>query len=476
MSFFVRAALALISLLCLSCVASARDSSYLPPEVQRALAQRRIPGDALSVYVREVDRDEPLVSFNSTVARNPASTMKVLTTYAALDLLGPAYTWSTRAYATGPVRNGVLEGDLVLVGGGDPFMTTERWWYFVNGIRQNGIDKIRGDVIVDNTLFAPQGEDRAAFDSRPYRTYNVIPDALLVGFQTVAITAIPDAASGTVRASLQPWPANLTLDNLLKYQAGRCRHGGVVVAMPDGPTGSRISLSGHRAEACGSMTVTRAVMRAPEFAYGTFVTFWRQSGGQFNGKLRLGAVAPDARLVYSAESLTLAEVIRLVNKHSSNVMARTLLLSIAAERVGRPATTAGGRQAIVAWLASKGISLPELVIENGSGLSRNERISAAGLAEVLLAAYHGPYMPEFAASLPLSATDGTLKRRFRAAEMQGRLRMKTGTLEEVSALAGYVSAASGKSYVTVVILNHPKADDGAGDALQTALVEWLFGQ
>src|SRR4029453_5569301 len=158
------------------------------------------------------------------------------------------------------------------------------------------------------------------------------------------------------------------------------------------------------------------------------------------------------------------EIIRLVNKHSSNVMARTLLLTIAAEKVGRPATTAGGRRALFEWLALKGIEIPQLVIDNGSGLSRNERISAAGLAEVLLAANQSPYMPEFAASLPLSATDGTLKGRFRSPELQGRLRMKTGSLEDVSALAGYVSAASGKTYVAVIILNHPKADLGAGDA------------
>jgi D-alanyl-D-alanine carboxypeptidase/D-alanyl-D-alanine-endopeptidase (penicillin-binding protein 4) len=476
MSIIRRGALALIPLLLLSCAATARDRSYLPPEVERALTQRRIPGSAVSIYVRDVAREEPLVSYNSTVARNPASTMKVLTTYAALELLGPAYTWSTRAYATGPVRNGVLEGDLVLVGGGDPYMTIERWWSFVNGLRQTGISRIRGNVVIDDSLFAPQGDDRAAFDSRPYRTYNVIPDALLVGFQTVTISAIPDAVSGTVHASLQPWPANLTLDNALKYQPGRCRRGGVVVAMPDGPTGNRISVSGRRAEACGPLTLTRAVMRAPEFAFGTFQTFWQQSGGQFNGEMRLGTVSPDARLLYEAESLSLAEIIRLVNKHSSNVMARTLLLSIAAEKSGRPATAAGGRQAVLDWLAAKGISIPELVIENGSGLSRNERISATGLADLLLAAYRSQYMPEFAASLPLSATDGTLKRRFRAPEMQGRLRMKTGTLEEVSALAGYIAAASGRTYIAVIILNHPKADQGAGDVLQTALVEWLFGQ
>jgi D-alanyl-D-alanine carboxypeptidase/D-alanyl-D-alanine-endopeptidase (penicillin-binding protein 4) len=157
-------------------------------------------------------------------------------------------------------------------------------------------------------------------------------------------------------------------------------------------------------------------------------------------------------------------------------MARTVFLTLAAEKTGRPATSAGGREAVQAFLASRGISIPELRLENGSGLSRDERISAQGLADVLLDAYKSQYMPEFAASLPLSATDGTLRRRFRSGEMQGRLRMKTGSLEDVSALAGYVNAASGRTFVTVIILNDPKADGGAGQAVQAELVDWVFAQ
>ena len=158
-------------------------------------------------------------------------------------------------------------------------------------------------------------------------------------------------------------------------------------------------------------------------------------------------------------------------------MARALFLTLGAEREpGRPATTQAGRDAIVAFLAQRNIDTSQIVLENGSGLSRNERISARSMADVLLAAYRSQYMPEFAASLPLSATDGTLKRRFRSPEMQGRLRMKTGTLEDVSALAGFVNAASGRTFVTVVVLNHPAAAQGAGEAVQTALVEWVFGQ
>jgi D-alanyl-D-alanine carboxypeptidase/D-alanyl-D-alanine-endopeptidase (penicillin-binding protein 4) len=459
--------------------AVAEDEPYLPPEVEQALAKRKVPGASLSVYVRAVDREQPLVSYNSAIPRNPASTMKVLTTVAALETLGPAYTWRTRAYATGPVRDQALQGNLVLVGGGDPFLTAERFWGFVSGVRQAGVQRIDGDVVIDNTFFQPQGDDRAAFDNRPFNTYNVLPDALLVNFQTVTINAVPDVASGTVRASAQPQPANFTIDNAVQLDPGPCRRGAGAIAltMPDGPTGSRISLTGRYAAGCGLFSTTRAVMRAPEFAYGVFRTLWQQSGGTVGGGMRLGPVPADAKLLHTQESLTLAEVIRLVNKYSSNSMARAVYLTLAAERYpGRPATTAAAREAIDDFLARHGIAIPGLVIENGSGLSRIERITAVGLADVLEVAWKSQYMPEFAASLPLSATDGTLKRRFRSPEMQGRLRLKTGSLVDVTALAGYVQAASGRTYLLVAILNHPQASSGAGEAIQTALVDWVFAQ
>jgi D-alanyl-D-alanine carboxypeptidase len=233
-------------------VAPARDRDYLPPEVQQVLQKRRIPGTSLSAFVREVGRDEPLVSYNSTVPRNPASVMKVVTTFAALETLGPAYTWRTRAYAGGPIRDQVLEGNLVLVGGGDPFMTHERWWAFVMGLRQAGIARIAGDIVIDNTYFASQGDDRGAFDDQPYRTYNVLPDALLVNFQTVTVSAVPDAATGSVRASVNPWPANLVLDNNIRLDPAPR----LPAATPPGAASSR-----YRAPSCGRPTSPTACSR-----------------------------------------------------------------------------------------------------------------------------------------------------------------------------------------------------------------------
>jgi D-alanyl-D-alanine carboxypeptidase/D-alanyl-D-alanine-endopeptidase (penicillin-binding protein 4) len=468
----------LLALALLPFAAPASDRPYLPPEVEQVMARYQVPGTSLSVFVREIGRVEPLVSFNSAVPRNPASTMKVVTTYTALEVLGPAYTWRTRAYATGPLRDQVLEGNLVLEGGGDPFMTADRWWGFVAGLRQEGVERVTGDVVLDNSYFAPQGDDRAAFDDKPYRSYNVLPDALMVNFQTAAFNLVPDLAAGAVRASVNPMPANLVIENSVRLVRSGCRRGaaGISIAMPDGPAGNRIAFSGDYASGCGPMSFTRAIMKAPDFAYGTFRTLWQQSGGKLEGGWRVGVVPPDAKLLYTHDSLSLAEVIRLVNKFSSNSMARALLLTLGAEKVGRPGTAAGGRQAIIEFLASRGIALPELVLENGSGLSRQERISAQGLAEVLTEAWRSQYMPEFAASLPLSATDGTLRKRFRSPEMQGRLRMKTGSLDGVSALAGYVNAASGKTYVAVIMLNHPGAENGPGEQVQAALIDWIFAR
>jgi D-alanyl-D-alanine carboxypeptidase/D-alanyl-D-alanine-endopeptidase (penicillin-binding protein 4) len=456
---------------------AASADGELPVEVTRVLAERRIPASSLSVVVRELGASGPLVSHYPGTPRNPASTMKVLTTWAALELLGPAHTWRTRAWATGPLRDGVLEGDLVIEGGGDPFMTADRWWGFVNALRQAGVERVAGDVVIDNSYFVYQGDDRAAFDNRPYRAYNVLPDALMVNFQTVNVGIAPDAATGGARVRLFPWPANLVVDNGVRLDRGACAGtGGVVVAAPEGPTGRRLSVAGHISAGCAPLTVVRAVMRAPDFAYGTFRTFWEQSGGSIGGGLRLAAAPAGAGLLHTHDSLSLAEVIRLVNKFSSNVMARHLLLTLAAEKAGRPGTTANGQRLVAELLAARGIEIPGLVIENGAGLSRIERVTAAGLAGVLQDAARSPYAAEFQASLPLAAVDGTLRRRFRTPGMEGRVRMKTGNLQDVSALAGYVNAASGRNYVAVIILNHPGADSGAGVAVQAALVNWLFAR
>lgn len=457
-------------------LALARDSQ-LPPAVLRVMNRLGIPAKNLSVYVRDANTNETVLQVNDEQPRSPASVIKVLTTYVALDSLGPSYTWKTRAYVHGRMANGVLNGDLFVVGGGDPYMTAEHWWSFVQNLRERGLAKISGDFVIDHSYFAPAEGNRADFDAQPFRSYNVLPDALMVNFQTSRFTLIANDQRARPLILVNPLPANLVIQNRVRLTGGKCYTSGITFDVPDPiDNPNTIVVGGALPASCGSYSIGRAIMTAPDYAYGTFHTLWTQSGGVMDGAMRIETLPADAKLLYEHDSLPLTEVIRLVNKYSNNVMARHLMLTLGAEKYGPPATVESGRNAIRLWLANRGITMPGFVLDNGSGLSRAERVTARGLGEMLDKAWHSPFMPEFAASLPLSATDGTLRNRFRSPGMQGRIRLKTGHLDNVSALAGFVNAASGKTYVVVIIVNHPGAQGGSGEAVQAELIRWIFGQ
>jgi D-alanyl-D-alanine carboxypeptidase/D-alanyl-D-alanine-endopeptidase (penicillin-binding protein 4) len=390
--------------------AAARSLAQLPPAVTRAMNQSGVPPKNVSIYVQDANTNETVVDLNADTPRSPASTIKVLTAFAALDMLGPAYTWKTHAYVSGRLANGVLDGDLILVGEGDPFMTIERWWSFVQQLREFGLMKITGDIVIDNSYFAPIPESRAAFDGQPFRSYNVIPDALMVNFQTSRFTFTATPQDSRPRIAVNPLPANLKIVNRARVHTGRCQgyNRGLTFDTPaDDP--NTIIIGGAFATSCRSFSINRAIMNAPDYAYGTFRTLWEASGGEIGGGMRLGKRPDDARLFHTFDSITLAEAVRLVNKFSNNIMARHLLLTLGAEKFGPPASAEMGRNAIRTWLTERGVNIPGFVLDNGSGLSRDERVTARGLAQVLDHAWHSPFMPEFAASLPLSATDGTLR-------------------------------------------------------------------
>ena len=446
----------------------------LPPRVFNALRAHRVPRSAVSFVVRDAASGEVLLEHNPEVPRSPASTMKVVSAYAALSLLGPNYTWTTRAWAAGPVSGGRLKGDLVLQGGGDPTLSIERWWRFVQELRNRGIEQIDGDILVDTTHFAPTDAEPDDFDGRGFKTYNVIPEALLVHEHAAEITVAPGA--GAARISVNPAPDNLRIVNKVRLSGSSCRSGGSMVRFGgpgDGPT--QLTVAGHLSRRCGPARFERVIMKPVEFAYGTFVTLWRQSGGTFNGALRVGTKPPDARLLVEYDSLPLATAVYELLKYSSNPMTRTLILTLGAERYGTPATVQNGEQVVYDFLVGRGLIFPELVIDNGSGLSRISRIAAGSMAQLLQDAWRSPYSAEFQAGLPLGGRDGTLRNRFKEID-EGRVRMKTGTLNGVSALAGYVRSSTGRTLVVVSIVNTPGAQAGPGVAISDAVVRWALQQ
>jgi D-alanyl-D-alanine carboxypeptidase/D-alanyl-D-alanine-endopeptidase (penicillin-binding protein 4) len=200
--------------------------------------------------------------------------------------------------------------------------------------------------------------------------------------------------------------------------------------------------------------------------------FWSELGGTWSGTVREGTVSASARLFHTQESPALADVVRDMNKFSNNVIARQLFLTIGAGTSGPPARSEAARGAIRQWVEAKGIAAPELVMENGSGLSRLERISAASLAGLLQAAWRSNVMPEFIASMPVAAVDGTMRRRLRKEGVAGNAHVKTGLLSDVRAMAGYVRDSGGRRHIVVMLVNHPNAHQS--QAALDALLRWVY--
>jgi D-alanyl-D-alanine carboxypeptidase/D-alanyl-D-alanine-endopeptidase (penicillin-binding protein 4) len=431
------------------------------------LATARIPADAAAVVVKPLDGGALAWSANAGKPMNPASTMKLVTTYAALHLLGPAFTFRTEVLSEAPLIGEVLRGDLYVRGGGDPKLVVEDLWLLVSRLRGYGIREIRGDLVLDKTLFEPLAHDPAEFDGEEGRAYNVGPDALLTNFKSIAIVLVPDPVAKVARVVVVPEVAGLKAPRTVSAIEGGCGDWrGRLQADISDPM--NIRMRGVYPLACGERAIYLGALEHTSYFAAVFRAMWERQGGIWNGSIREEAVPEGARLVAALESPPLASLIRDINKFSNNVMTQQLFLTMGATS-GQPGNPARGGAAIRNFLSARGIDVPGLVLENGCGLSRIERITAASLGNVLSDAWKSQWMAERMSSLPISGVDGTMKARN---VPPGVAHMKTGLLEDTRAVAGYILAASGKRYVVVAIINHPNASRGT--AAHDALLEWVY--
>jgi len=450
----------------LAWAAAAAAAQGLPAEVEAALAEGGLPRDAVVLLVAPAEGGPARLAHRSEVAVNPASINKLLTTYAALDLLGPTYAWSTPVYFDGPVRDGVLQGNLVIRGQGDPKLVIERLWLLLRRVQSLGVRAIAGDIVLDRSAFTLPPHDPAAFDGEPLRPYNAGPDALLVNFKSVTVTVTPEA--GQARVRVEPalagvgWPASVPLAN------GDC--GDWITGLrADFRALATIRFAGSFPAACGERVWQLAFPDPAGYAARAVAGTWRAMGGELRGQVRDGRVPAGARPVFEFASPPLAEVTRDINKFSNNVMAQQLFLTLALQQRGA-GSFEGAREVLRAWWRERFGGEPP-VTENGSGLARNESISANQLAQLLQAAWASPLMPDFAASMPALGLDGTLRRQ---RQNTGLAHLKTGSLNEVSGVAGYVHGPQGRRYVLVAIANHPRAS--AMRNVVPALVQWTARQ
>ncbi len=461
-------------------------NAELPSTVVDALQKAGIPQASVAIYVQPVDGIAPTLSLNADKSMNPASVMKLVTTTAALDLLTPAYRWKTEVYKDGNVNSGVLAGNLIIKGYGDPRFKAQEFWRLLMSLQQAGIKEIKGDLIIDKSVFARSIGDRHTFDEETWRAYNAEPSAFLVNGRNTSFKFV--ATDVGVNISQEFELSEVQVVNNMKLAQGACGEWrsrfGYTVKQKEScgnvncnkTAAAVVTFNGIFSPECGERYLELSVLDDEQYAFATFKKLWSELGGKFNGKLKVQESPASALKVLEQASDPLGYVVRDINKWSNNLMARQLLLTLALEKQAAPASETKGAAVIKSWLATKNINASELVIENGSGLSRTERISAEHLGQLLVSTYQSPVMPELMASLPILAQDGTVKKRLNDSAIysaiQGRAHLKTGSLDGVSTIAGYVLDAQNRRHVMVMLVNDKKAE--AAKKAQDALIEWTY--
>ncbi len=459
-------------LLLMMALGSSTASAGLPHAIVQVLERHGVPQDAVSLWVQPPGAS-PTIAHRVDMPRNPASTMKLVTTLAALDILGPAHRWETHLHTFAPVENGVLKGDLYVLGGGDPFLVTEQVWKLAGALRRSGIERIEGDLVFDLSHYDVAPEDPGEFDGQAFRAYNQPPHALLMNFNAVRFEFRPAEDGRSVQVTTDPPLSRLQLDNRLRLAAGPCEgyQRGVAYHVEDA---GRVRLEGSFPRGCDQYSLLRTALAPEAYAHGLFSELWEQWGGTLDGNWRVGTLPhKDAKPRVVHESPPLGDLIRLINKYSNNVMTRQLKLALGVAVYEGPATVDKGHAAIRAMLARNGVDTLGLELDNAAGLSRSNRITARQLAQVLQVGRNSPYMPEYLSSLAVSGEDGTLRRRFVDAPGAGDMRMKTGYLNGVSAVAGYLRTARGEDRIVVLMINHPGLQHWRGTRIQDGILDWL---
>ncbi len=463
------------------------QAAVTAPPIETWLAEQGIAASEVALIAQPLDGGQALVQLNPQVAFNPASTMKLLTTHAALSMLGPDYRWHTDAFLRGELIGGRLKGDLILRGGGDPKLVIEDLQQFVAMMRSAGLRDLHGDLVLDDSVFDVGAASIESFDGDPTQPYNVRPFGLLMNFKSTRVVVHSNGHGSQVR--LDPALDGVRIDNRLRVRQGRCVRSANVLAVSErkseqAPSQSDLDraaarersaaliVSGSYMPSCGELGSFVSVFDHRAFIDGLFRAVWRESGGSWHGVTRIerGSASGDPWLRWQSPR-TLNDVVQDINKFSNNVMARQLLLQLAHEAGRRPATQRAAQQVLRTWLTSQQLSLPGLVLDNGSGLSRTARVSVQGMASLLVHAAGSRDARLLRESMPVVGIDGTMKYRMAGEPVAGRAWIKTGSLVDVRTMAGYLDAASGRRYAMALFYNGPRPS--AIVPVQEKLLRWL---
>lgn len=426
------------------------------------------------IVVASLDSGEVVYARDPDVLLNPASNVKLYTSAAALARLGPEYRFETEIYAEG-AGGGAVKA-LYVKGKGDPTFVTERLWALAGDIAHRGVRLVRGDLVVDDGFFDAQREGPGYDQERGDRSYLAPIGALSLNFNVVAIHVAPGARAGDRgRVELEPPSDYLEVDNRTRTVRANGRRRVTPSSAPLANGRQRIRVDARLPAGSRDQVFYRKIDDPPMYFGQTLKRLLQLRGVKVTGQVRRAPVPPAARLLLVAQSEELGEVVRRLDKTSNNFVAEQLLKTLGAEKKGVPGTWAKGVEAVEDYLAEAGIARGSYVMKNGSGLNDSNRFSARQTVTLLRDVWRRfPIMADFLAALPVAGKDGTT--RWRMESTAGRLRAKTGTLENVTSLSGFVETAARERLVFSILVNDfpgrahltVRAIDAVGNALAAA--------
>jgi D-alanyl-D-alanine carboxypeptidase/D-alanyl-D-alanine-endopeptidase (penicillin-binding protein 4) len=451
----------------------------LPKNVAQLLIKNNIAPETISLMAIPAQDGSPLLAHQSEKSVSPASTMKLLSTFIALDELGPTFQWKTQFLSEQSIQKETLKGRLFLRGGGDPNLTFDKLSAMLRELRFQGLKKIDGDIVLDRSYFYPSRPElnAPAFDENPDAYYNVIPDALLIHSNITAFSL--NANNKNIDAKIMTPMYKATLNNTLTLNNRPCNEWKNSWQSPqisvDADHQISITLRGSFPKNCQVKEYLNVIDRNAYIA-NMIHSLWQELGGTWNGTVYDGITPSTATMLTERVSDNLADTIRIINKFSDNSMAR-----IAFQTIGTQSpiasnftdTNQAANAEVRSWFAKHNIKDEGLSIENGSGLSRTDRISAQQLAAILKVAYQSNWYAEFASSLPIVAVDGSMKNRLKDSNAQARARIKTGYLKNVLAIAGYVRDINNKDWIVVAIINDDQLNVSKAKPVLDGIISWI---
>lgn len=445
----------------------------IPKAYKEVMQRYNFPPDSYSFVVKNLtNKDESPVIYNQEKLFNPASVAKIITTFIALNDLGPSFKWKSDIFYTGEVVKGKLLGNLIFQGRGDATFSLTDLEKMIRKIQKNGIQVIEGDLIFDRSYFAPVRQVKY-FDNEPMRAYNVLPNPIVIQSNTINFKFLLKENQLAIESS--PELKNLKIKNLLTLNNNKCVGWKNLLDYRKVSHNQKdtIIFNGKYSKRCFNKEIDLSVVDNSKYFYQAFKDLWERNGGQFHGVYQETYLHDsNAELITSHFSEPLSELIRDINKFSLNLMSRNLLLTVIAEQGNIPVIEPMINSYVRNWLNKNNINIKGLIFDNGAGLSRKALLSTQQLLTLMEMIYSHPLMPEMIASFPIVSVDGTLEKRMSYSSVRENGHFKTGSLKHVNAIAGYFVDQRMDKKIFIFIMNDPKANQS--QLLQQELINLSF--